>query len=101
MIIEISGEGQLVLRDADGFSGFSVRLTGGTFSTSRPELLGRVGVVDGPDHVWIEPATVRSLAGARAQDANWLARSAGMVGYAHSRGWVDASGRIRAHVEIS
>ncbi|MCP5026686.1 MAG: hypothetical protein GY929_10425 [Actinomycetia bacterium] len=59
--------------------------------------LGDVGRVD-DENVWVSPGAVRRLAQGQVDD-NWEGEFAGMVGYATSKGWVDDSGAIRAHIE--
>lgn len=50
-------------------------------------------------HVWIEPQRLRELAGQWASEQEWSVRFEGMVAYATAKGWTDARGRIRAHLE--
>jgi hypothetical protein len=52
-----------------------------------------------PDHVWVTQDEVVALAGELAADPDWQAGFEKMVAFARSRGWIDAQGRIRAHVE--
>jgi hypothetical protein len=68
------------VRDPDQFTSFSV-------------------VVSTPAHVWLEPEAVARLAG-RTGDEAWQEEFAAMAAYARSKGWVDGSGRLRAHVEV-
>lgn len=56
-----------------------------------------LGVVDG-DHVFLDVARLRQLA-VHAPAAEWSAKFDGMIRFAASKGWCDAKGRIRAHVE--
>lgn len=67
------------LEDADNFTAFDV-------------------VIERPEHVWISREQLIELAGARADDARWCEQLDAMVDFATSKGWVDGSGRIRAHV---
>jgi hypothetical protein len=54
------------------------------------------------DDVHVEPATLRALAGARADDPEWTGRLDGMMGYAASKGWIrEGDGAIQAHVETA
>jgi hypothetical protein len=67
---------------------------------TEPEDFSRFSVVVvAPPHAWIHPDALIELAG-RAGDRAWQDALAGMVGFADSHGWVDAAGRVRAHVEI-
>lgn len=82
MIIEVdlrSVPPALTLREPDDFSAFSVRAVG--------------------QHAFVDRAMLLALAGDRAGDAGWVAELDAMLAYAASRGWVDASGATRAHVE--
>jgi sugar phosphate isomerase/epimerase len=56
-------------------------------------------VVACPPHVWVAPETIRGLAGDRASDPAWREALEEMLAFAASRGWTDAEGRVRAHVE--
>jgi hypothetical protein len=51
------------------------------------------------EHLWLHRDDIVRLAGDRAGDAGWLGRLDQMLGYAASRGWVNADGAVRAHVE--
>lgn len=53
-----------------------------------------------PEHVWLDRETMVSLAG-RACDAEWLAQLDAMIEFAASKGWMDESGRVRAHVTLA
>jgi hypothetical protein len=46
----------------------------------------------------VEPTGLFSLPGARPGDEQWIVQFNGIVEYARSKGWVDATGRIQAHV---
>ena len=66
-----------------------------------PEDFSRFGVVVTlPSHAWIDPDVLAALAG-RSADPAWREELAGMVRYAGSKGWLDAQGRIRAHVDVT
>ncbi|MFL0289084.1 hypothetical protein ACJH6J_29860 [Mycobacterium sp. SMC-18] len=68
------------LLEPDDFSGFKV-------------------TVDVPEHAWVAPGTLAALAG-REQDDEWKHQLAAMVDFASSRGWIDDTGRVRAHIDI-
>jgi hypothetical protein len=70
----------LALREADDFKGFKV-------------VAGR------PEHAFVAPEALRSLAGDRADDDTWREQLDGMLAYAASKGWVRQDGAVRAHVE--
>lgn len=52
-----------------------------------------------PQHVWIDREAVVELAG-DVVDIAWLEQLDAMIGYAERKGWLDAHGRIRAHVTL-
>jgi hypothetical protein len=56
--------------------------------------------VQAPPHAWIDPSTLTTMAG-RADDGAWQSKLTSMIAYARSHGWLDESGRIRAHVELA
>jgi hypothetical protein len=93
----------VALLDAEDTRSFSVLARGAR--TADPSLLreplSRVGRLDGGDHThaYIEVAALAALAGARAQDPQWLEAFEEMVRYASGHGWVDDAGALRAHVE--
>lgn len=66
--------------------------------------LGALGTVDaGGEHVWLDIDALRSAAAATLPEetrAEWAEGYDGMIAYATSKGWTDATGRaVRAHVE--
>ena len=84
------------LVDADDFKAFAVVAHGPRERfAAAAEPLGRV---DG-DHVFVHLGVVRELAGHHGDDDAWLAGLQQMVDYAAANGWMDADGRVRAHVE--
>jgi hypothetical protein len=92
--------GAVTLDEVDDVGGFHVEVAGGPPDDGRlAEALAPHGHVDG-DHAWIRPEAVVALAG-REHDADWRRRFDGMVAYAREKGFLDASGAIRAHVEGS
>jgi hypothetical protein len=56
-------------------------------------------VVAAPPHAWVHPGALTELAG-RSGDGAWQDKLAGMIRFADSQGWLDDTGRIRAHVEV-
>ncbi|MEV5651107.1 hypothetical protein AB0L57_22900 [Nocardia sp. NPDC052254] len=60
-----------------------------------------VGVLDSSGDVLVTVARIGELAGDRSRDPDWTRRFGEMVEWAARRGWVDESGRLRAHVELS
>ena len=59
----------------------------------------RAGPSEQDNHLWIDIAFVRELAG-DAADAEWEAQFEGMLAYADSKGWIDeAANRVEAHIQ--
>ncbi len=89
----------IALEAPDDFQGFHVAVRGGTPGDPRlDEAVARFGRGDG-EHVFVDVAALRGLAGERAADPAWQASLEGMLGYARSKGWLDDEGAIQAHVE--
>ena len=57
-------------------------------------------VVEIGGHAWVAPETLARLAGDAAVDPDWQARFDAMLAFASGKGWTDAAGHVRAHVEI-
>lgn len=55
-------------------------------------------VVIESEYVWIAPEDLVRLAGDAGEDPQWQAQVDSMVTYAGTKGWLDRTGRIRAHV---
>jgi hypothetical protein len=86
------------LRQPDEFTRFSVSLHGeGELAAVVAQSgLGRLAA-DG-EHVVVDPATLRALAGPAA-DETWDEGFAGMCAYAAGKGWVEPDGGVLAHIE--
>lgn len=52
-----------------------------------------------PEHLWVDRDEVVELAG-DVVDTGWLEQFDAMIGYAERMEWLDAQGRIRAHVDL-
>jgi len=52
-------------------------------------------------HVFVDGDWIVEQAGPQAQSAEWREKYATMVSFAERHGWVDAKGRIRAHIELT
>lgn len=89
---------QVVLHAPEDFTSFAA-------DTSLPPDVLADALPDGmlldenQGHVWIDPQRLRQLAGRWAADEQWSTRFEGMIAYAAAKGWTDAHGRIRAHLE--
>jgi hypothetical protein len=97
IVIDLSGA-TVSLRRPDEFTRFSVQVEGvGDLPGVVHETgLGRLAA-DG-EHVVVDPAALRSLAGPAA-DPRWDEGFAGMCAYAAGKGWVEADGGVLAHIE--
>ena len=94
MIIRIERDGSVRLREATDLRRFSVSMPA---TESARAALAELGRLDGPGHVWIAPERVRGLAG--DVPTGWIEDFAATVAYAAGKGWTDASGALRAHIE--
>ncbi|HWI71348.1 MAG TPA: hypothetical protein VNT55_05305 [Baekduia sp.] len=56
-------------------------------------------IVTRGEHGFVARETLVALAGERGSDPAWLERLDAMLAYAASKGWADAAGATRAHVE--
>jgi hypothetical protein len=87
------------LHDADDFRSFSVAVVGSSVAGAR-DVLSVLGPLDDDlSHVFVDSDWIIEQAGPQAQSAEWREKYATMVGFAERHGWVDAEGRIRAHIE--
>jgi hypothetical protein len=89
----------ITLSEPSDFQGFKVVVPADADPQALTAALATLGRAEGTDHVFVAPDAVSALAGETAADPAWAEGFAGMVGYATSKGWTDADGRIRAHVE--
>lgn len=95
MIVRLTQEGTPHLEEAADFTGFRALAPRGADLES---LVRNCGPVDADGaHLWVEPEWLR---GQGADEAAWRESFAGMIGHAGCKGWLHASGRIRAHIEI-
>lgn len=86
--------GQLLLCDAENFGELKlVCAPGATLDSALESQLGRI---EG-DHIWVNERWF--LAQTPAIDAVWRRSFEAMRDYARSKGWVDASGAVRVHIE--
>src|SRR5262245_10941680 len=87
------------LAEPDDFRHFSVVTPGPADAATLARAAGALGRTDGDSHVFVDAATLRALPGARPDDAEWATSLDAMLAFAHSRGWLDDAGMVRAHVE--
>lgn len=86
----------VTLEDPHDFRRFDVRVCGVDAEGVRSALQSLAEIRG--DHAFVEPAGLVLLPGARPEDSEWMKQFHAMVDYAAPRGWVDAAGRIRAHI---
>lgn len=98
MLIRITAAGEAMLEEPGDFRRFSIRFDPGSRGIPAAEAaLARVARPDG-QAAWVRQEALRRLA-PQGDDAAWRRGFDGMVAFAATRGWVDAAGCIRAHVE--
>lgn len=95
MIVRLTPEDSPRLDEVEDFTGFKAVAPAGDDLRA---LARKCGLVDaGGAHLWVDPNWLLSQ---RPNEDAWRESLAGMIGYAESKGWLDASGRVRAHIEI-
>lgn len=88
----------ITLEDAGNFREFHVAINGDV-AAAVTAFDGAAAPSDRDNHLWIDIAFVRQLAGDVA-DAEWQAQFDGMLAYANSKGWIDeAADRVEAHIQ--
>ena len=93
LIIHIDASTPPSLGDAENFRAFKVECA--SERSACTDAFAEVGRLDG-DHLWVDPAWLRSHG---RPGADWAAGLQKMIDYAVSAGWVDGVGAIRAHIE--
>jgi hypothetical protein len=96
--VRITRGGPPSLEDPDDFRAFSVVVTGSTAAAERKGLSVLGPVADDLAHVFVETAWILDQVGPRSQSPEWREKFAAMTALAAQHGWVDADGRIRAHI---
>ena len=94
MFIRIGADGAVTLEEAADLRRLSIHTAA---TPAADAALSRLTRADGPDHAWIAPQRIRELAGSTAKD--WNDGFAAMLAYASGKGWTDAAGAVRAHIE--
>ena len=88
----------ITLEDESNFREFHVAIDGDVVAAVAA-FAGRAAASERDNHLWIDIAFVRDLAG-DAADAEWQAQFDGMLAYANSKGWIDeAANRVEAHIQ--
>lgn len=77
----------------------SIRNAGQLPADSLPALVASFGRLEDDEHVFVDREALVGMAGRYGGDPGWLQGLAGMIAYATSKGWVDESGAIRAHIQ--
>lgn len=96
LVVVDGGSGSVVLEDAENLRALSVELRSCS-PADAADLLADLGHFEG-EHVWLDIARLRDLS-PLADDPEWTAGFEGVMSYADSKGWLDASrSRVRAHV---
>ncbi len=94
VIVRIEDNGSVCLREAADLRCFSISMP---VTEAARTVLAELGQLDGPGHAWIAPEQVRALAG--DVPSGWIEEFAATIAYAVGKGWTDASGALRAHIE--
>jgi hypothetical protein len=101
LIVLHPAQGSAALEHPDAFDRFAVAVVGEASGEDLAAVVRRSGLgrvhPDG-DHVVVDPGALRRLAGAAATPS-WEAGFEGMCAYAAGKGWVEADGGLRAHIE--
>lgn len=95
MLVRASAAGVTLDAPRD-FTTLSLILEGGPAAEA---AAARVGTWADPDHLVLPARTLVELAGPVATEIGWQSDFDRMVSYATRKGWVDANGGIRIHVE--
>lgn len=88
---------RVTLEQAEDFGGFMVVAAGE--GSSLADAIAPLGRLDGESHAYLAREALIGLAGPLGRDAGWRERFDAMVAYARDKGWTDAEGAIRAHIE--
>lgn len=100
MILRIDTDRNTVsLTDIDDLKHLSAEVSG---EGDIDQALGTFGAIDDDGaHLWISVDALRKAA-MPAHDTDWSGRFDAMIGYADSKGWIDAShARVRVHIFLS
>ncbi|MDE0578973.1 MAG: hypothetical protein OXI29_03775 [bacterium] len=88
----------ITLEDPGNFREFHVAIDGDV-AAAVAAFDGAAAASERDNHLWIDIAFVRELAG-DAADAEWQAQFDSMLAYANSKGWIDEpANRVEAHIQ--
>lgn len=95
MLVRVAADGAVTLEEADNFRRFSVAAAPDAPLSSALDGIARL---EGATHAWVSPSALRRLA-PQAGQPEWEEGFGKMLAYAGSKGWTDAEGAVRAHIE--
>lgn len=87
------------LLDPENFREFSVILSGSEPIEALNDRIQSIGRLEDEGHLFVDKSALVALAGSLGTSAAWLENLEAMTAFAESKGWTDASGAIRAHIE--
>jgi hypothetical protein len=97
LLTQSGDDPEVTLHEADDLGSFEVRRAVGVAIDPGAGLLDGAIRFGSADHAWIDQAWLRDLGGFDADPERARGFEA-MVAYATDHGWVDAEGKIGAHV---
>ncbi|MFD7006245.1 MULTISPECIES: hypothetical protein [Rhodococcus] len=99
VVDEISGKPQFRLEDADEFGSLHIE-PADPKCRIWADRLSALGRPSGAQQVFVDPDTIRGLAGEKALDPSWSTRFEAMIEFADRRGWISPAGEIRVHIAL-
>lgn len=99
MQVHLTNAGAITLCQPDVFTQLEVLVDPQT-PTQLEQAIARIGHREGPNHVRLAPSVLRFLSG-HAGKNEWEAGFAAMLSYASQKGWVNALGEVRAHLNFN
>lgn len=97
MIVAVSAEGKVTLQELDDFRRFHLVPAARAQDAGLDGALHSVGARRDGDHALIPQEWLRAQGADRGGE--WRDGFDAMVKYAGSKGWVDLTGAVRAHIE--
>ncbi|MES2399546.1 MAG: SDR family oxidoreductase [Pseudomonadota bacterium] len=98
MRVYLARSGAITLKEPSVFDRLDV-LVAAQPAEQLERCIARIGSRDGDGHVRLQPAVLRLLSDL-AGTPDWDARFDAMISYAAIKGWLDAQGRVRAHLSF-
>ena len=96
-MIVVSRHG-VTLEQAEDFRAFRIEVQDDVSGDALRRALNGVAALEGESHAWVSEAALRTFPAVR-DNAEWQKKLDGMIAFARTRGWVNESGAIRAHIE--